>query len=334
MNEKEFEKKYGDAGILMDASLLIDEARITIPLTPALDVHLHGGIMEGTTVLLSGKEGTGKTSTALRFAANAQKKEYGGRKIIYDDVEHRLKKSTLDGIYGLDYSDDKLTIIRSTKEKILTAEDHLNIVLDLIKSVPNAVFIIDSTSALCGAGEMIEDVKSDGRNSGPKLLANFCRHIAPLVLLNKQIVILTQHMIADTSGKGIGGYHEDGGSKIKHQADIKMRIKYTDKWVSGSGENEKRIGQILHWQIVKSPYGPIDKIDSYLRYGYGPDNVWEIVNLACDIGLISKGGAGWYTLSFLNEPEKLQGQEKVHAYLIENQAIYNILYEKVQEALN
>lgn len=329
MSHEDIVKKYGK-GVLMDASFLLEEKKTIIPVSPALDIPLGGGVTEGTVMTLSGKAGSGKSSTALQIASNAQKPEFGSRKIFYNDVEHRLKKSNLQGIHGLDFSKEKFQIIRSAKDKILSAEDHLNIDLDILKTEPNCVLIIDSASALCGLGEMTEDVKGDFRNNGPKLIANFCRHIAPLVLLNKSIVIITQHMIADTSGKSMSPYHEDGGNKIQHQSDIRMRIKYTDKWEVGSGDNAKRVGQVLHWQIMKSPFGPHDKIESYLRYGYGLDDITENINFACDLGLITKGGS-WFTLEWTGE--KFQGQEKIYQILYENKKLYQELLKKIKEVL-
>jgi recombination protein RecA len=321
-NFKEIQKKYGE-GVLVDASFLLDEEKVIIPVSPSLNVALRGGIPEGTVCTLSGKAGSGKSTTALQIAANAQKKEFGARKIFYADVECRLKKSNLKGIHDLDCSQEKFHVIRSTENKILTAEDYLNIVLDLMKTQPRSIFIIDSTSALCGLGEMTDEVRADFRNNGPKLLANFCRHIPPLVLLNKQILLITQHLITDTSGKGIG-YHEDGGVKVTHQADIRMRIKYTERWNVGSGENEKQIGQILHWGIAKSNHGSVDKLESYLRYGYGLDDVYEYINLAIDLGVIKKGGS-WFTYG----EEKWQGQEKLYNAIKENPKLLEEIKSKV-----
>lgn len=316
----------------IDASFLIDEERTIIPITPAIDVHIKG-VPEGSLVILSGKSGTGKSTTALTIAANAQQEEYGSRHVFYSDVEHRLGKSNLEGIQGLVL--DKITVITSTEDNILSAENHLNIVLELAKTHKRAVFIIDSISSLCGANEMAEDVKSDFRNSTPKLLANFTRKIAPILRLNKHILIMCSHMIADTSGKGLG-FQEDGGEKVKFLANIRMRIKYTDRLNVGSGEDAKQIGQILHWSIIKSPCGVIDKVDSYLRFGIGLDKITESITMACDIGLISKGGA-WYTLKWLEKPDedpiKICGIEKTYNYFVENPEIFKQLTKKIREAL-
>ena len=57
---------------------------------------------------MTGLPKTGKTSSMLHLAANAQKE---GRKVIYLDAEGRLKSHNLDGIDGLDI--DAIKVIRS-----------------------------------------------------------------------------------------------------------------------------------------------------------------------------------------------------------------------------
>lgn len=322
-------KKFTD-GVFIDASFLLDENKEIISLSPACDINLCGGIPMGSIVSFSGKSGTGKTTTALQLASNAQATN-PNRIIIYDDVEHRLSPKNLKGIHGLDTSKERFKIVRSTQEKILSAEDHLNIMIQLIKDNPGCIAIIDSSSALCSMSEMVEDVKANARASGPKLLAAFCRQIAPVVLVNKCIVIIIQHMIANTGGMGGPTWVEDGGEKIKYQADVRMRIKYIEKWTEG----ETRVGQIIHWEVVKSALGPpVDMFDSYLRYGYGLDDVWEVINLACDIGLIAKGGS-WFTLNFVQDEDKpkVQGQEKLYKLLRSEPETYKLLYDKVKESL-
>lgn len=324
-------KKFGES-VFIDADFLLEEKQEIINLSPACDIHLGGGIPTGSLVTFAGKSGTGKTSTALQLAANAQQSN-PNRVIIYDDVEHRLKKLNLKGIHGLDISKERFKVVRSTQEKILSAEDHLNIMIQLIKDNPGCVAVIDSSSALCSMSEMVEDVKANGRASGPKLLAAFCRQIAPVILVNKCIVIIIQHVIANTSGYG-PAWVEDGGEKLKYQADVKMRIKGIEKW----GDGDNRVGQIITWEIVKSALGPpVEKFESYLRYGYGLDDAWEIIDLACDIGLIKKGGA-WFTLNFCKqadaeEGEKIQGQENLYQLLRSKPELYNDLLKQVKESL-
>ena len=86
----------------------------TLKISPALDFALNGGVQEGSWVTVTGLPKTGKTSSMLQLAANAQKE---GRKVIYLDAEGRLKSHNLDGINGLDL--DTMKIIRSPDDKML-----------------------------------------------------------------------------------------------------------------------------------------------------------------------------------------------------------------------
>jgi recombination protein RecA len=322
-------KEYGDS-VFIGVDFLLDEQKEILSVSPACDIALNGGVPMGGMLILSGKSGTGKTTTALQIVANAQQAN-PNRLIIYADVEHRLCPKNLKGVHGLVVNPEYFKVVQSTQEKILSAEDYINILITLIKDNPGCIVIVDSASALCGESEQSDKVKANMRSPGPKLMAGFCRQIAPILRVNKCLVIILQHMIANTGGMGGPSWVEDGGEKIKYHADVRMRIKYIEKWKEG----ETQVGQIIHWEIVKSALGgPVEMFDSYLRYGYGLDDVWEIINLACDIQLITKGGA-WYTLSFVEgeEKPKIQGQEKLYQYLRSNEAVYQVLHNKVKEAL-
>jgi hypothetical protein len=152
-------------------------------------------------------------------------------------------------------------------------------------------------------------------------------------MLNRSIVCITSHLIADTSGKTMG-LQESGGLKIQYAANYVLRIKYTDKWHVGSGENQKQVGSILHYNITKSPYGPVDGIDCYLRFGQGLDPIFETIQIASDLGYIAVAGAGWSTLSYLEDAPKLQGSEKVYQYMLDNKEAYAKLELLVSKALD
>ena len=62
------------------------------------------------------------------------------------------------------------------------------------------------------------------------------------------------------------------------------------------------------------------------------DCVWEVIDLACDLGLIEKS-ASWFNLSYMEEPKKLQGQKKVWDFLRENKDEYDKLLSMVKELM-
>lgn len=323
-SRKKLEKDFGD--IFIDPQSILDKERTIFPLSPKLDIALMGGIPSGCWGIISGLSGAGKSSLALSLCSKAQKEEYGSRKCYYFDVEHRLEKKNLLGIPDLSFDKDKLEIISSTRGNILTAEKVLTIAERLLKDEPGIVIVIDSSSSLCTSKEYDGDISAVGRNEGPKLLAQFTRKLNSVVSVQDSLVIIIQHLIANTSGYG-SPWLEDGGNKIVYQSDFKLRGYSFKKWEEG----DKLVGQSTSYQIVKAPLGqPGAKVESYIRYGQGIDNVWELIELACDVGLITKGGA-WFNLDFLLIPIKLQGQAKVWEYLNSSPNDLKILEKQVKD---
>jgi RecA/RadA recombinase len=157
-------------------------------------------------VVLTGQPKCGKTTTSLDFAANAQKPEYGsgsykdGRMVYYLNIEGRLKKRDLEGIPGLNL--EKFDVIGSQTGKILRAEEYLQIAERIINQEPGCVVIIDSYSALCTEAEITSDMDKMQRADGAKLLAKFCRKVANVIPVNKNIVIGITHLMGNPTGYG------------------------------------------------------------------------------------------------------------------------------------
>lgn len=314
---KRWEKEFGN--IFVPATSIADKKTNIISVSPSTDLAIKG-VPEGVWVVLSGPPKFGKSSMALQIAANAQQ-QYD-KPIFYIDAEGRFKKMNLQ-IRGLDLN--KITIIQSTKEKILSAESTLNIAMDILKHVPGCILIIDSTSALCAEKELTDDISANTRASGPKLMASFCRQMATVVPVQQSIVICIQHLIANTSGYG-SPYMEDGGRKIQYQADIKLRGKGIEKWKNPEGV---QIGQIIKWEVNSSALGPPGgEIENYLRYGVGIDQTMELLILATDLGIIQQKGA-WYSSDLLGG--KWQGQEKLYQYLENEPNKLKLLWAEVKK---
>ena len=273
---------------------------------------------------------THNTSTALSFAAQCQKPENGGRHVYYLNIEGRLKEMNLKGTAGLDL--DKMTIFRSTPDKILTAKDYLTLAMKAITSHPGSLIIIDSVSALCDEKEMDEGIGYENRGAGNKIFAGFCRQAANLVPIRNCIVWAIMHLTQ--SQTGYGGFVEKGSRTLQYQADVQMRVKFDRPWKVGAAGSEKQIGQQVHWLIESCALGPPGmEVDSYIRYGVGVDNVFEAINLGVQLGLIGKAGA-WMSLDFMErhlgllgvdkwtdevvKRTKTQGAEKLYRLLQEN----------------
>lgn len=319
---------------LIPASAILDSPRMVIPVTPQLDLGLNGGIPEGCWGIVSGPKKGGKTTTLLQFCANAQKPEFGNRKIVWDDVEARLAVKNLTCINGLDTSEEKFQIIRSRKDKMLSAKDHLNYLHEMIMETENCVFIIDSISSFRTDKEFDEGVGAATRGGPSAFMYQFCGISAQAVLLRNHIVIGVMHLMANTSGYG-SPFVEKGGNAIQYQSDVHLRIKSSQKWLASANENARPIGQIINWEVVTSALGaPGAVVTSYHRYGYGIDEVTENCLIAQELSLISKAGS-WYELRFLEshgvkDKVKFQGEEKLTKALKDNPEWYNLLKKEIK----
>ena len=311
--------KYGD--VVHEANVLLDTPQVIIPIGPALDEGIHGGIPEGSWVLLSGPEKCGKTTTALQIASHAQQEEYVARAVYYLDAEGRYKKMNMTSVVGL--RADKFFLVQSQEGKTLCGEDFLTIAIDIVKNHPRSVLIIDSASALCHSTTMEEDIlNSNTRSPIPKLISAFCKTIGTVVPINKNIVIVINHLITNTGGGRGPKYMEDGGKKLQYQGDVRLRCTHVTPWKNNPNDTEEEpIGQILHWQVRSSALGkPGAKVDSYIRYGKGIDKLTELIKMSTDLGLISTSGS-WYNCTFLEgiaEKRQYQGAPKLYQFLVDN----------------
>ena len=324
-------KKYGD-GVVLSGNMVIEEKKDVISWSPALDIILGGGIPDGSWVTLTGEPKCGKTTSALHFAAEAQRQFQ--RNVYYLNIEGRLKSRDLEGIYGLDldnvkvigsYFDDK-----ANKGRILSAEEYLTIAENFIKNDPGCIVIIDSISQLITEKEITGAVHDQHRAPGAKLVSNFCRRVSNVLPVNKNIVIAITHQISNISGYGKAKV-ESGGRKIAYAVDVKLEAKRVQPWHVGSEED-----------------APGQKIDSYLRYGQGIDEVTEIIRLGIDTGFITKAGS-WLTCSFMEDHLKelgvkswdddakklcrVQGQENMKLLLTDNPSWFDILDTEIKKML-
>jgi len=303
---KDIIKEYGN--VLHDTSSITDQQVDIISVSPKLDIALGGGVPEGSLFIMTGPEKIGKTLTALTFCANAQKRD---RQIYYGNIEARLRKRDIEGIKELDSSPEKIKIIGSTQGNILSAEKYLGIFDQIIHTQLNAVCVIDSFSALASEAELTGDLSDQQVMTVQKILAKFCRRMAPALPINKVTVVGITHLMANIAfGRGKAKV-EKSGTALKYQVDVKLHASHTKPIMQG----DTQIGQTVFWQVITSAIGPPgQKVESHIKYGRGIWKEMELADLLIDFGIVKKSGA-WLTLP--NE-EKMQGKNNLAKYLEEN----------------
>ena len=277
---------------------------------------------------------THNTTNLLHAAVNAQQPEYGGKEVIYIDAEARLKEMNLNSFKKL--NKDKFHLIISERGKPpLTAENFLNIAIKYLMDYPGCFMIFDSVSALCEKREREGGVGTETRGGGSKLVAQFIRDMAQVVNVNDNIVCMVTHMMANTSGRGHLTVIEKTAYELKYQVDVKLRA-ISKEIIYPTSDKDKAIGQRTNWLVEYNALGasPGQKVDTFLRYGEGMDEIYDWIDFGVALGLITLAdGGAWYTLNFYEET-KIQGKEKLRAYLFEEVKVLNILQEKVKTLIS
>jgi recombination protein RecA len=345
--------EYGD--IIKRGSEILDDMEDykVLSVSPAIDIALGGGLKEGTCVIITGDPKTGKSTTALHFAAKAQK---AGKHVVYYDVEARLEKKNFK---VKDIDTHALKVFGPTPSNpLITAEQYLNAAEKIIADMKDLVLIVDSTSCMVPAAELLEELKTSVRSGMPRLFSMFLKRISGNIRANKAIVIFITHNITNTSGMGYGPKkNSDGGVMLQYQASTNMIITHNTKWES----NGSNVGQGVQWTIKASAAGgfPKSKAESWLRYGEGLDEGREIAFLAVDLTLIKKSGT-WYTIQYAidnldhkaikntltnnnidpKDKDKVsaffraQGMDNLSDIINNNPELSEFLYDKIKEITN
>lgn len=310
---------------------ILDKKIEIIKWTPSLDLALSGGVPEGCWISLSGPEKVGKTTLSLHLAAKAQAM---GKTVYYCAVEGRFKKMNLNGIKGLSQDPSKFVLIESEMGCLMSTQDYLNSIEHILKTHPGCMVIIDSISALQDEKEMEGGIGTETRGHNQKVMTQFINNVAQLVSASNSIVLGIVQFIANTSGWG-AKWQEKEAKRWSYQADIQLRVKGYKLWKKG--ENSPPFGQILDIECRTSALGsPHRRVDSYIRYGQGADESFELVQYGLACGLISKAErGGWYTLDFLEgkvegEVPKLQGDSEVCQYFNDNPKYIEMLNEELK----
>lgn len=340
-------KKFG-VGVFQDAATLKSTKGGIIPLSPALDMILGGGVPFGSVVRLTGDPKCGKTLSSLCLARNAQQLDERAY-VVYLNIEGRIKRRDLDGIQGLDQSEERFKMVGSYydeetgKGKILSAEEYLEIAEWYIKNRPYTIIIVDSISMLTTRSELDAEIGDDHYSPGPRLMSKFTKRNSNAIAVNNIVLIGITHKTTKMSG--YGGTTETGGRKIQYASDVALDALYTQDWNIGE---DNKIGQVVHWRTSSTALNasPGQKCESYIRYGYGIDEYKEIWEIGKACGFIDAGGS-WFTFSFMKdhldvlgvedwEKEgaskcKAQGSEKSLQLLRDNPEWYKILHKNVSD---
>lgn len=314
-------KEFGEQSVMMGNELP--------PLTvysvgiPMLDLDWGGGLAMGRYNIIAGQPGSGKTSIAMKAAARFQK---DGFSVIWIDLERAFDAKRA-AVFGLNCED--ILFLRSTRTNELTGEtlrkQMQTIMRELNKQVDNrAVFILDSLAA--NVTEKMMDDDANAQFGGDAKINNQMIRNLNVLLDENQCFIIINELRQSMKQMGDPNY-APGGEAQKYFASV-------NTWTRGGEpmkDGDKVIGEIFKWTVKKSRTSNPKAIGSVkFYYETGFDTEEGLVECALELGIIAKGGAGWYDLP---GGERVRGLAQFVSQLRENEKFMADLQMKVYAAM-
>lgn len=270
----------------------------------------------GAMTLLTGWEGSGKSSIALLIAKDIQEKT--GKTVVVLDGEQTITDSHIER-FGLDktklivYKDSVLENMLDTAEAFSQSVDVGGIIIDSVKAFYSVAVEAKSAEEYSIGVE----AKKLGTRL-PIINANCARRKTALIVLNQW-------------RENPGIMH--GDSKVLPGGNWNKYMPYTHLDFTKKDlirdEAKNIVGHKLDVRVRKSKGGAFDKkevITLNFYYDGGFNEIDEYAQIFCETTVCKVGGAGWITFPTRDgEEKKVQGTDKLTEYLKENPKDFEFL---------
>lgn len=292
-----------------------------------------------------GPESSGKTTVALAAAADVLRR---GGSVLYLDFEHALHHGYAQQI-GVDF---KKSWTLAAPE---TMEDGFKLMFAGIASGTDLI-IVDSIAAMVPADELakkIDDVAKVGAvaKKMSETLPKFALWLMKYPMEGSgeskkskkdapgtALILLNQERATINTGGGHGAPEPNtaGGKALKYFAYVRLRLaRISSEMIERkdpiSGKKKKfPYGNVTAIKMVKSKADAKQghSANIFIRYGYGVDDVYSVIESGVATGVIRRDGA-YYSY----ENERYQGRDKFRMALIGNAALFRAVKDQVSEAL-
>jgi recombination protein RecA len=290
---KDMQSDIGTEGVMLadGSDLDVDVRGVVSTQCIALDRAIgKGGVPLGRLTIIHGSEGCGKTTAALHIASEVQK--IGGI-AIYLDKEYKL-----DLEYGENLGVDRKRLflyqphtLESAFEYIETAIKHTAKLREKLKKRVPVVVILDSMNAAISKSQFNGDWDDQHYAPQARVFSQNLPKLMPLVY-KEDIALVWISQIRQKLNVMFGNDEEiAGGKSPRFYASLIMSMKTSGKIKKTIDKKEKIIGNKVNVIIQKNQIAvPFKKAEIMIRYGYGIDNEYSILNTAIDLEIIEKSG--------------------------------------------
>ncbi|HBI21847.1 MAG TPA: recombinase RecA, partial [Legionella sp.] len=207
-----------------------------------------------------------------------------------------------------------------------TGEQALEITDMLVRSAAVDVVIVDSVAALTPKAEIEGEMGDTHVGLQARLMSQALRKLTANIKRSNTLVIFI-NQIRMKIGVMFGSPETTtGGNALKFYASVRLDIRR----IGAIKRGEEIVGSETRVKVVKNKVAPPFKMAEFdILYNEGISRESEIINLSVQLGLIEKSGA-WYSY---NQEKIGQGKENARAYLKDNQALAQLLEQKIRAEL-
>jgi recombination protein RecA len=291
-----------------------------------------------------GPESSGKTTIALAAAANVQRQ---GGLVLFIDFEHSLDHGYAQKI-GVKFDDTFMLYTPTTMEEGLKQ-------IYLAIGIGADLIIVDSVAAMVPAKELERKLDEDSKvgvvakkmaETLPKIMTWLATMPSTGSGESKKkdpnrpgtaLVLLNQERAAISTGGGHGPEtNTAGGKALKFYCAVRLRFQ---KWKTEtverkdplSGKKQKfPFGAITGVKVVKAKMDARQgqQANIFIRYGYGLDNYYSIIESGLANGFIRREGA-YYSYG----ETRIQGRDKFRQFLVDNPKVYAEVQKMVADGI-
>jgi recombination protein RecA len=305
-----FDKDYGKGSIIN-----ANEKRDDIPVVSTGSILLDkatgiGGFpLVGCVVELLGWESAGKSTATLIVIGNVQKAT--GKRAALFDGEHSFSKKYAK---KLGVNIDTLDIVQPS-----CGEDAYDMAKQMGDSGLYSIIVFDSQTSIKPKKVVEGTMETSHLGLEARMMGDAVNKMLGVAARNNiPIVFISQ--LREKIGAWGDPTTTSGGHALKYYAH--MRIMFQKSTEKTDGE---AIGNKNKVQVIKNKFAaPFGKAEYSIKFGEGPDNEQEILDLALEQGLVIKSSS-WFSCG----EYKVQGEDKFKQLFLDNPEFYEEIKKKV-----
>jgi recombination protein RecA len=320
---KEFNKKY-KTELFTVGTVVHNCSRIPFS-SPRANYMLYGGVPRGRITEFAGEEGSGKTTTALDIAGNAQKlflqeweekiQELESKEKLTKEQQGKLLELRESGPKKVLWVDCENTFDDDWSEKLgvnvkemyymapdsLSAEEIFDMVTQLIDAGEIGLAVIDSLGMMVSQQEMEKDIEESTYGGISRALTKFSKKVE-LACARTNCALIGINQVRDNLNAGYGGpsYVTPGGKCWKHVCSVRLMFRqgtpFDQNFKDVKKSCENPYGHKVQISVAKTKIcKPDRKLGFYtLTYDHGIEPFIDIIDIAISKDVIHQAGA-WFT---------------------------------------